>query len=181
MGQSGGTGCRNPGRAIGDTAKGVHLTGSYSELKTTGNTLDFQAFPAQHAHARDERGRASSPQDCSHVPSAGGERAGPHITYFGATFAVGQAHASMQSLPAITPHCQKSSPGMARSLRDQHCPIPRSPLQGSCTTLLNRERQEVKLLWREVAWTKVDWSNQSPRGTPQQPCWGWAKSKIHFP
>lgn len=32
---------------MGEAVQGEHLTGSYPELKNSGNTLDFQAFQAQ--------------------------------------------------------------------------------------------------------------------------------------
>lgn len=70
-----------------------------------------------------------------------------------------------QSLPAVTPPCQKSPRGQGMSPREQALPN-HSPL---CKALPpNTECQENKRLGREVVWTKLDWSNLPPQA--------WAKS-----
>lgn len=43
----------------------------------------ISTFPAQQSFTP---GRASSPQDCSHTPDPGDDRAGPHITHLSAAF-----------------------------------------------------------------------------------------------
>lgn len=79
-------------------------------------------------HARDKRGCASSSQDCSHVPSTGGDGAGPHATCRGTAFAAGQVHSSMQSLPAVRAHSQNCSQWGAWG--NSHCPNHCPPFAG---------------------------------------------------